>query len=520
MSEAFSRRLSYRKPAVTSGGGLVCAQNRIAAEIGARVLRDGGNAVDAAVAVGFAVPTVEPWMSGIGGGGAMVIGRVGESRVQTIDFGMRSPVGLNPADYPLIGGAGGDMFGWPAVVEDRNLKGATAIAVPGHVAGMGLALERFGTRGWAETLAPAIDLAERGVPVDGFTLALVASVAADLAADPGCRAAFTDGGFPIVPPLAAGETGWRATENLARTYRRLAEAGAQDFYTGDLARAIVREVQALGGSLSAEDLSGYRAVVEDAAVETYRDARIHVLPRLNGGPTLHRALGTLSGHRFITHRPDLPTYTAYAEALHEAFTQRFAEMGDSDDSRAPGCTTHITVVDKTGMMVSLTQTLLSLFGSRTLLPETGILMNNGINWFDTRPGGPNSLRPGRKVLANYSPAVGLTEAGGFAVGASGGRKIIGAVMQLISYLVDFRMTADEAMHQPRIDVSGTAGATVDEALGPEIVDGLVRRFGAVPALRTAYPFPYAVPSLITRTDGRNSGAAEISQPWAECVAEI
>ena len=138
-------RWVVRKPAVTSPGGVVATQHHAASEVGARVLADGGNAVDAAIATSLALATVEPWMSGLGGGGYMLIRPGGGDRTWAVSFGMVAPGALEPEDYPLTGEAGADMFGWPAVKEDRNMRGPLAAAVPGQVAGLGLACERFGT---------------------------------------------------------------------------------------------------------------------------------------------------------------------------------------------------------------------------------------------------------------------------------------------------------------------------------------------------------------------------------------
>src|SRR3990172_4195076 len=168
---------AVRKPLARSRHGIVAAQNRIAAAAGAEVLARGGNAVDAAVATSFGLAAVEPWNSGLGGVGFMLIYLVRDKRVQVIDFGPVSPRQLDPADYPLTGGFTSDLFTWPTVKDDRNVHGPLAFAVPGHVDGIGLALERFGTRPFAELLQPAIELAEQGIAVDWFLTLKAATMA-------------------------------------------------------------------------------------------------------------------------------------------------------------------------------------------------------------------------------------------------------------------------------------------------------------------------------------------------------
>ena len=170
-----------RKPHAAGLVGVVASQNVIAAEVGAQVLRDGGNAIDAAIATSFAVSVVEPWMSGLGGGGYMLVYLANEDRVRVVDFGMIAPKSLEPSDYPLIDGDGaGDLFQWPAVLEDRNVYGYHSIAVPTQVAGIALAHEQFATKPWADLIAPATALAEGGLPTNWFTTLRISAAAEDL----------------------------------------------------------------------------------------------------------------------------------------------------------------------------------------------------------------------------------------------------------------------------------------------------------------------------------------------------
>jgi gamma-glutamyltranspeptidase/glutathione hydrolase len=165
----FSNSQVIRKTVVSSRGGVVAAQHRRAAEVGAAVLEAGGDAVDAAVATSFAIGVVEPWMSGLAAGGCMQICRADEARAHSVDYGMRSPGGLDPADYPLAaGGKAQDLFAWPLVKDDRNVQGASAVAVPGVVAGMELAHKRFGRIAWRELVAPAVELARQGMLLDWY----------------------------------------------------------------------------------------------------------------------------------------------------------------------------------------------------------------------------------------------------------------------------------------------------------------------------------------------------------------
>lgn len=512
---------TVRKPAIESKGGLVASQHYRAADVGAQILRAGGNAVDAAVAASFTLATVEPWMSGLGGGGFMLIYMAAEARVHAIDFSMVAPQGLDPADYPLVGGVGGDLFSWPSVVEDRNIRGPHSMAVPGQVAGMALALETFGTKSWAEAIAPAIEMAHQGLEMDWYATLKVASAAKALSGFAESKRIFLPNGFPPVGewggPLPRIRLGC-----LPQTLEQLAKAGPGDFYEGELARAIVADAQTLGSKLSVADLQNYRAFTSTPGTVNYRSATVYTAPGLSAGPTLLQALRMLDVELQPGARPDPQAFGAYAKCLQQAYKERLATMGDANEADSPSCTTHLSVVDRHGNIVALTQTLLSIFGSKTMLPKTGIMMNNGIMWFDPRPNRSNSIIPGKRPLANMCPTI-VNRGDGcwFALGGSGGRRIMPAVFQLISFLVDHDMGVDAAMHHGRIDVSGGDVVSVDSALPGEIIAALSRTFEAHSAQHGVYPALFACPELIgcdTNT-GINVGGAYVLSPVAKVSAE-
>jgi gamma-glutamyltranspeptidase/glutathione hydrolase len=167
----------------------------------------------------------------------------------------------------------------------------------------------------------------------------------------------------------------------------------------------------------------------------------------------------------------------------------------------------------------VTQTLLSIFGSRVVSPSTGLLLNNGIMWFDPEPGKPNSLAPNKRCLANYSPVIGEDVKGRrFAIGASGGRKILGTVMQLTSFMMDHGLTLEEAFHQPRLDVSGGPRIVADKDLSPEVMQALGGVMPVVPARRTAYPYAFACPAGVMRDGDLNMGCTEIMSPYGDAVS--
>lgn len=523
MIDNFSNSQRTSKAVITTTGGVVSAQHRRAAEVGAAVLQAGGDAVDAAIATSFAIGVLEPWMSGPAAGGAMVIWRAREQRAQVINFGCRSPRELDPANYPLSGaGKSGDLFPWPAVVEDRNVRGATAVAVPGVVAGMDLAHQHFGKQPWRELLTPAAKLADEGLLVDWYTSLVTGANAKVLAHDPDTAALFLDEGkYPIAGDWTATSEKHLNQQAFARTLEQLAHEGAKAFYHGDIGQALVKDVRAKGGCLSMADLTNYQAELVAPLTIAYRSGKIFVTPGLTGGPTFGKAIELLA--KELQPQPGAPgmqTYTAYARALDTAFKLRFENMGDHESPKAPGCTTHFSVVDREGNMVAVTQTLLSIFGSRVISPSTGLLLNNGIMWFDPEPGKANSLAPNKRCLANYCPIIGQDASGRtFALGASGGRKILGSVMQLTSFIMDHGLNIEQAFHQPRIDVSGGATLSADRALAPEILNALNQVMPTVAVRRNTYPYSFACPAGVMRSGEVNSGCTEIMSPYGDSVAE-
>ena len=523
MAEHIVQNWHVRKPLARSRGGVVATQNRVAGEAGARVLAAGGNAVDAAVATGFALAAVEPWNSGLGGVGFMLIYSAKDHRVSVVDFGPISPRGLDPAAFPLVGDGKTtrDLFTWPSVKDDRNVHGPLSIAIPGHPDGLGLALEKFGTMKLAEVLKPAIGLAEQGIAVDWFLTLKTATMAKELARYPTTRDIWLPNGFP--PVTAPGAPLERLKlKGLAGTLKRLAAAGRRDFYEGEIAASIVKDVKAMGGVLGAHDLKNFRARIVEPLITDYRGMQFALASGLTAGPSMLAALDGLRTRRFRRNGPQADAFIAYAEVLRNAYASRLSTMGDTADRRDPSTTTHLNVIDRRGNMVALTQTLLSVFGSKVVLPETGILMNNGIMWFDPRPGTPNSLAPGKRALTNMCPVIAL-RAGKpwFAIGGSGGRKIFPAVLQISSFLVDHGMYLEDAFHQPRIDASEAEYVAIDPRLPAAMRKAIAAKFPTRLNELVVYPTNYACPSAVLRDakTRENFGVTDVMSPWSGAVSE-
>ncbi|HET7672011.1 MAG TPA: gamma-glutamyltransferase [Burkholderiales bacterium] len=507
LNDNFSESQLVRKRVAATRGGVVAAQHKKAAQAGAAILEAGGDAVDAAVAASFAIGVVEPWMSGVAAGGAMVLWRAKEQKAYVVDYGMRSPAALDPAQYPIVPGVAPDLFPWPRVKDDRNMQGATAVAVPGVVAGMALAHERFGKLKWNEILKPAVDLAREGMLLDWFAGLQIASSARALSMDRDAAALFLEDGK--WPPLA----GWTAysekrldQRRLAATLEAIAKDGAKALYGGDVGAALARDIREKGGSLSLADLQSYKAHFAEALDLAYHGGRVFAAPGMTGGPALVASLQKL---------PERPRYVDYARALDQVWRARLSEAGDKDS-----CTTHFSVVDRHGNLCAVTQTLLSMFGSRCVSPSTGIPLNNGLMWFDPEQGKPNSLGPGRRCLGNYCPAVGQTPKGDrFALGASGGRKIVGTVLQLASFLIDHGASLEDAFHRPRIDMSGGERVIADWTLDKDELAALEAQFTVNLARRLPFPYHFAVPAGVLRSGDHNMGCTETLSPWGDAVPE-
>ena len=516
----FSTSQVIRKPVTETDGGVVATQHHRAARAGAEVLKAGGHAIDAAIATAYALGVVEPWMSGPGGGGGMVYHDAETGETHTLNFGMRSPQALDPDSYPLDGrGTAGDLFPWQTVLDDRNVRGATAIAVPGMVAGTQAAHDRFGTMPWADLLAPARALASEGLQVDWYASLLIASSARNLGTDADLAAMFLQDG--VYAPVA----GWTAhglpvipMDGMADTLDILASEGAQAYYRGDIGAAIVSDVQGKGGCLSRADLEDYEAVWNAPYSIDRGSARMHMLPGLTAGPTFADIFARLPAS--AEEGPTDPAgWKALADALHGAYAHRIATMGhDGESPQRPGCTSHFSVVDSRGNMVAWTQTLLSIFGACTLSQSTGMMMNNGIMWFDPEQGRPNSLAPGVPCLMNICPMIAVTPSGGYAFGASGGRKIVGNVAQLAHLVTDRGLTLEEAFHHPRIDLS-TSTLVADDTISDDALAGLEAAYKVETRPRHIYPLNWACASGVMRRSGRNAGCTEITTPWGDAVRE-
>jgi gamma-glutamyltranspeptidase/glutathione hydrolase len=497
------------KSAVSSERGAVAAQHWQAARAGAAMLAEGGNAIDAAVACAMALNVVEPWMCGLGGSGFMVVWLAREKRARVLNFQGVLPQAIDIADYPLDPGEPDSLMLYPGVKARANERGYGSITVPGAVAGLGRALERFGKLPWDRVLAPGIALAERGLPVD-WHAALQIGLAMDLLRrDPVAGALYLPEGVPAKPES------YRPLPALTATLKTLAAEGPRAFYEGPLALKIANDLQAGGSRITSDDLAAYEVQESEPLSGRHRGAEVHTAGEMSGGVRLLDMLGYVERHLNPGRKVGPETWIAYARGLDAAFATHKRKVGLDQQG---GCTSHMSAVDAEGNMVALTYTLLNRFGSGVVLPSTGMLMNNAVAYFDPRPGNPVSMAGGKRInSSNMCPTIATKDGEAlFAVGASGANHIVPCTAQLTALLLDYGMSLEEAFHTPRIDASARGSVRADPAMGEAALTELRKVFTVEVAQQLVFPKLYACPSGVARDPGTGTcwGIADVSQPVA------
>lgn len=472
--------------------GMVATANKQASEIGVQVLKDGGNAVDAAVAVGFALGVLEPNASGIGGGGFMLVKMADEKDGVFIDFREITPMEGTIAQYSL------DDQG--QVEKSENVIGPKSIGVPGEVKGLLTALESYGTKDREEIIRPSVDLAINGVTVSP-KLAEIAQSKFDLIMNNDQTSQiYSTEGFPLM----AGDI--IKNPELASVLEDIIESGDQAFYNSQLTKDMVAELQALGGYISVEDFNNYQVQVLKPVLGSYRGYEIiSSPPPSSGGSHVIEILNMIENYNVKEMGQYSPqTLHLWAEAYKKAYEDRNAYMGDQAFVEVPlegivsksyakdrigdfqidrlsedkqlispypyesGSTTHYSIVDKDGNMVAVTKTINHFFGSGVTV--NGILMNDEIADLSFDMASPNFIEPGKKPLSSMSPTFILKE--GKAVctlGTPGGKRIISTIPWIISQMVDFDMTIQEAIEAPRLNRYETGALKLEGRFDESII---------------------------------------------------
>jgi gamma-glutamyltranspeptidase/glutathione hydrolase len=510
--------------------GAVVAHHKLAAEAGREMLRRGGNAVDAAVAAAFVMSVVEPFMSGIGGGGYMVVHLAERRETLVVDFGMKAPLAAHAEMFGLLPDPAPNPYTFRKVKGDANKQGPTAATTPGVVAGLCLALERFGTLPRETVLAPAITLAADGFPMHWFLALCIYNQLATIRTDEATAAVFLKGDGTFLAPLLEQGAETLVQAELAQTLRQIAEGGAAAFYRGPAARTIAAYVQAHGGCLAENDFVAYEARVVKPLVAPYGGHEVMLVPDVSAGATVAQTLNLLDALEVRQYgHNSADALHLIAEAGRRAFVDRYAFYGDPEQAQVPyegllskgyaqaraaeisleratpdvragdpwpygpvlagaswqtgrvgagaGDTTHISVADEARNLVSLTQT-----ASSFMVPGTGVMMNLGMKWFDPEPGHPNSIASGKRLLMNMSPLLLLCEGRPFAaLGSPGARRIPNALAQTVLNLVDYGLGIQDAVGAPKLDCS-TPRTLVDDRIPEGVRAELTRRGHPVQAV--------------------------------------
>jgi gamma-glutamyltranspeptidase/glutathione hydrolase len=459
---------------------MVASDNALAAEVGAEIMKQGGNAIDAAVATGFALAVAFPEAGNLGGGGYMVI-RLADGRAAALDYREEAP---RAATRNMYIGANGKLTG-------ESVIGPRASGVPGAVAGMLEAHRKFGAMSLAKVLAPAIRLASEGFVVDSTLARSLSGEKYRIESFAG-RSVFLPNGAP--PPV-----GSRLRQpQLARTIRLIADSGAAAFYRGSIADSIAAQMHRDGGLITKADLARYRPVWRDPIRSDYRGySLISMPPSSSGGTTVSEMLNILQAYGPPAPFGTVERIHAVASASQRAFIDRNSKLGDPAFVRVPLAlltskayarsvagsisrdhadattrvasrigegneTTHWSVVDQAGNAVATTSTLNDLYGSGVYVSGAGFFLNDEMDDFTTQPGTPNmygliqgeanSIAPGKRMLSAMSPTIVLDPKGNLLLvtGARGGPRIISATSQIILNVIDHRMSLADAMSAPRL----------------------------------------------------------------------
>lgn len=527
---------------IAAENGMVVSAQHLATQVGVDVLKRGGNAVDAAVAVGYALAVVYPAAGNLGGGGFMTI-NLADGRKTFLDFRETAPKGATANMYLDKDGN---------VIKGISTKGHLAVGVPGSVSGMEYAREKYGTMKRADLLAPAIQLAEQGFALDQGDIDLLRTATKDFEEDPASAGIFLNNGKPF-------EVGEKLVQSeLAKTLREISSKGTDGFYKGWVGGAIVASSQAGKGLLTQDDLDNYKTR-ELAPVECdYRG--YHVIsapPPSSGGVVICEILNVLEGYPL----KELGYHSAQAmhvqiEAMRHAYVDRNSYLGDPDFVKNPldrlldknyatkiravidpnkagvskdikpgvaphegSNTTHYSIADKDGNAVSVTYTLNDWFGAKVTAAKTGVLLNDEMDDFTAKVGVPNlyglvqgeanAIAPGKRPLSSMSPTI-VTRDGKtvMVVGTPGGSRIITAVLQTMINAIDYGMNAQEAVDMPRIHQQWLPDLTNVEnyALSPDtqkILEGMGHKFGPPQPANHLAVIIVGAPSLTGKPVGNN-----------------
>ncbi|MFN8444896.1 MAG: gamma-glutamyltransferase [Caldilineaceae bacterium] len=504
-------QFTTEKAMVTGSRGVVAANHPLGAAAGLEMLALGGNAIDAAIATLFALNVVEPMMVGVFGAGWMNI-RLADGRSLIVDNYSTAPLAATPTFYTPVSNQ------WPDYMETvgrANKVGYQAVGVPGTLKAWAEAVAQWGRLDLETVMQPAIRYARRGFTVSAYLSELIRSCQEDLARFPASAQTFLRQGRPL-------PAGARLVQPaLAESLQSIATHGIDMLYDGALGQQISDDIQRNGGILTMADLRSYRTVQREPLSASYRDVEVTVpAPPCAGGVHLLQILRLLDGYDVGSLGfGSADGVHLLAECFKIAFADRAAHMGDPDAVSVPiewllspsyaaerrigidwqrankpaagkpplvesNNTTHVTAADADGNIACMTQTINDAFGSKVMVPGTGILLNNTMALFDPHPGQPNSVAGGRRMTSSMCPTI-VTQDGKplLALGTPGGVRIFPSVLQAIVNVIDHGMTLQEAVEAPRVWTQGQE-LELEEGISPTVHGSLQERGHAVTVVKT------------------------------------
>ena len=492
---------TYKHDAVATNG-MVATNHPLGSAAGLEMLAMGGNAMDAAVASAFALSVVEPMMVGIFGAGFINFYNASDDEFVNIDNYSVAPHAATPDMYETVSDT------WPDYMEtaDRaNLVGYRSVGVPGALKGWCYAEERYGRLGLDTVIQPAIRYAKRGFLASQYLVDIIHQSREDLAMFPASADVFLLGGLPP----CVGD--WIVRADYGNTLESVARHGPDVLYTGSIGEQVVEDMAVNGGIITSDDLRDYRIHLREPVRGTYRGYEIvSMAPTSSGGTAIVEMLNILEG--FDVAGAGFGTAEGVhllAESMKIAFADRFEYLGDpgfvdvpvaaltakeyagsrrgeidTDSARSYSYgnhsayggeganTTHLTVADADGNVVSTTQTLNAAFGSRVTTPGTGMLLNNTMNIFDPHPGNSNSIAPGKRMVSSMAPTIVMKDGRPFmALGTPGATRIFPSVLQAIVNVIDHGMTLQEAVEAPRVWTQGQS-LEVEGGIAPRVRERL------------------------------------------------
>lgn len=491
MAMAFAGSLSAgaatRLPQVVADHGMVASAHPLASQAGLEILKAGGNAVDAAVAAAFAIGVAEPNATGLGGEGMMVIYLADQKKSVAIDYRSAAPL------------AGKEGTKWPN-------DGPLAVAVPGTVAGLSMALEKYGTMSLAQVVEPAAHIAEQGFAISDTLAEIISDNFDAISKNEELLKILAPDGLP----LEAGQV--LKNPDLAVSLRKIGQGGPDVFYKGEIADKFAAEMAKTGGLITKEDLASYRAIEREPVRGFYRGYELVSAPPPVGGISVIQALQILDNFDLAKYGPLSPErFHLTAEALKRAYADNSAFVGDPAFTTVPVAamlskdyakkraaeidltkvtpkvvagepdkehfsTTHLSVVDAKGNMVALTQTISGFWGAKVVIPGTGIILNNEMQNWSAK--GPNAFAPGKRVRTTIAPTIIAKDGKTFAsMGTPGAARIISTMVLLTQNLIDYKMGIQEAIELPRFYVRDTEKDFYLESRVPAETQDALKKLG-------------------------------------------